>query len=363
LVKVVNGTFTLLAQENVPYVSGQSYQLEVIANGNTLEVRVDGVSLFGGPITDGALATGSVALYSWGNQHSIFDAVVVDALGGGGTQALTVAKAGTGGGTVTSAPAGIACGATCAASFTTGQGVTLTATPDGASTFGGWTGDADCTDGQVTMTGPVSCTATFTASGGGGNLLTDAFADGNFDGWQIIDEGTTSAPSVWAVVSGALRQSSNISSNIYEGSGTALPKPGTFAWYPTGLGWSNYHFAVQVRSTDDDALGVMMRYQDPNNYYRFSWDRQRTYRRLVKVVNGTFTLLAQENVPYVVGQSYQLDVIANGNTLEVRVDGVSLFGGPITDTAFATGSVALYSWGNTGNSFDNVVVDAVVPGG
>jgi hypothetical protein len=53
----------------------------------------------------------------------------------------------------------------------------LTATPDGASTFGGWTGDADC-DGQVTMTGPVSCTATFTASGGGGFIAYNDLAWG-----------------------------------------------------------------------------------------------------------------------------------------------------------------------------------------
>ena len=42
---------------------------------------------------------------------------------------LTVTKAGAGTGTVTSAPAGITCGATCAAAFASGTPVTLTATP------------------------------------------------------------------------------------------------------------------------------------------------------------------------------------------------------------------------------------------
>jgi hypothetical protein len=201
---------------------------------------------------------------------------------------------------------------------------------------------------------------TITVQTSGSNLLTDHF-DLNFADWQIIDEGTISAPSVWAVVSGALRQSSN----IYGGSTSAssLPKPGTFAWYPNGLGWSNYHLAVQVQSTDNDALGVMVRYQDPNNYYRVSWDAQRTYRRLVKVVNGTFTLLAEEPVPYGTNQQYQLDVIANGDTLEVQVDGAPLFGGPVADNALATGSVALYSWGNQNSIFDDVVVNALGGGG
>src|SRR5205823_3557165 len=54
--------------------------------------------------------------------------------------ALTVSKAGTGSGTVTSSPGGITCGATCAASFASGTAVTLTATAAAGSTFTGWSG-------------------------------------------------------------------------------------------------------------------------------------------------------------------------------------------------------------------------------
>ncbi|MFN7171098.1 MAG: hypothetical protein ACK4NT_07700, partial [Candidatus Omnitrophota bacterium] len=48
---------------------------------------------------------------------------------------LTVNKAGTGTGTVTSNPAGINCGSACSAQFNSGTQVTLTATPDAGSTF------------------------------------------------------------------------------------------------------------------------------------------------------------------------------------------------------------------------------------
>lgn len=55
---------------------------------------------------------------------------------------LTISKTGTGSGTVTSAPAGINCGATCSRDFSSGTSVTLTAaaTPGGYDRFLGWSG-------------------------------------------------------------------------------------------------------------------------------------------------------------------------------------------------------------------------------
>lgn len=77
---------------------------------------------------------------------------------------LTVSKDGNGAGTVTSSPAGINCGPTCAAAFNDGQDVTLTAAPSTGSAFTGWSasgcpGTAPCT---VSMVAASSVTATFT---------------------------------------------------------------------------------------------------------------------------------------------------------------------------------------------------------
>jgi len=74
---------------------------------------------------------------------------------------LTVNTAGTGTGTVTSSPTGINCGADCTEDYNTGTVVTLTPTLAGDSVFAGWSGDADCSDGQVTMDADKTCTATF----------------------------------------------------------------------------------------------------------------------------------------------------------------------------------------------------------
>jgi hypothetical protein len=78
------------------------------------------------------------------------------------THTLTVARNGTGSGTVASSPAGINCGATCSAGYTQGTMVTLTPTPAAGSTFAGWSGDCTGTGPcTVTMSQARSVTATF----------------------------------------------------------------------------------------------------------------------------------------------------------------------------------------------------------
>lgn len=56
------------------------------------------------------------------------------------THPLTVAKTGTGTGSVLSSPGGISCGSTCSRAFNQGVAVTLTATPNSTALFVGWSG-------------------------------------------------------------------------------------------------------------------------------------------------------------------------------------------------------------------------------
>lgn len=79
--------------------------------------------------------------------------------------ALTVTKAGSGEGTVTSQPAGINCGGTCNANFNVGQSVTLTAAATAGSVFGGWTGacaSSNANTATVLMDAVKTCGVTFT---------------------------------------------------------------------------------------------------------------------------------------------------------------------------------------------------------
>lgn len=76
---------------------------------------------------------------------------------------LTVSKAGTGLGKVTSSPVGIDCGSYCSENYVRGQVVTLTATPGLDQKFEGW-GGACTSQGNpciLTVNGPTSVIASF----------------------------------------------------------------------------------------------------------------------------------------------------------------------------------------------------------
>ena len=79
---------------------------------------------------------------------------------------LLVQKTGTGTGVVTGTPSGINCGATCSEYYLTATVVKLYPQPDPyTNVFSGWSGDADCSDGQVTIAADKNFIATFSNCG------------------------------------------------------------------------------------------------------------------------------------------------------------------------------------------------------
>ncbi len=122
-----------------------------------------------------------------------------DSTGGdGGAQqqyTVTVTIMGTGGGIVTSSPAGMDCTTTCAAAFADQTAVTLTATPNGQSTFGSWSGACTSVPCTITMDADKSVTAEFVSmqSDSVRNIVSGAghLTGGSFELDAQVGEGAT----------------------------------------------------------------------------------------------------------------------------------------------------------------------------
>jgi hypothetical protein len=182
-------------------------------------------------------------------------------------------------------------------------------------------------------------------------LFRDRFATGDMSPWTVVDQGGESAPSSWAVSGRELAQTSNIHSLPTDPADPAKPGTLTVAGDPT---WTDVVLLLRLRSLDDDAIGVVFRYGDGDNHYRFSMDSQRGYRRLVKFVSGTVTVLWEDATRYEVGRSYELAVLTRGDELRGWLDGVPVFA--VRDADLSAGRIGLYCWADQDARFSDVLV-------
>ena len=162
------------------YGSSQLFTITASAGYSIANVLVDGASV------------GAVASYTFSN---ITATHTISANFAPVTYGLTVSKAGTGSGIISSSPAGITCGGDCTETYNAGAAITLTATPDTSSTFTGWSGACGSTGScSVTMDAAKSVTATFalktsaiTATAGtGGSISPSGTVLANYGSSQLF---------------------------------------------------------------------------------------------------------------------------------------------------------------------------------
>jgi hypothetical protein len=106
--------------------------------------------------------------------------------------------------------------------------------------------------------------------------------------------------------------------------------------------WTDYRFTAVLRAIDNDSLGVVFRYSGASDHYLFAMDRERSYRRLVRVAGGIYTVLAMDSTPYLPDSDMTISVEAIGDRIRIYQDGALLF--DVADTTHATGGIGLYCW-------------------
>ncbi|MFL5322453.1 MAG: InlB B-repeat-containing protein [Myxococcaceae bacterium] len=167
----------------------------------------------------------------------------------GGTSVLVVNVVGTGTGSVSSQPAGISCPSNCNLTASNGSTVTLTASANSGSFFGGWTGacQGSSTVCTVSMTSSKSVNARFTANptcnwakrfGGSGGFYDRATGlDVDRVSGRILLSGTTyGSPNFGGGALSVPGNSSNLFAAIFNGSGGYLAAFGKGAANQVTLG-------------------------------------------------------------------------------------------------------------------------------
>ena len=191
----------------------------------------------------------------------------------------------------------------------------------------------------------------------------DNFSDGDLAGWTIVDGADVEeGPSNWRVSSGVLVDSSNIYGRRY----TTQPFGSlAIAGDPE---WTNYLFTGRMRNTDNDAFGVVFRYQDPDNFYRVMWSNDYTCDddgvngwwadeprlRFDLIRDGELIPLDSLYFTNLQGEWYDFEVEALGDTVAFWLDGIKLF--EHTGGGLGHGAIGLLQQGSTNVYFDDLRV-------
>jgi predicted phosphodiesterase len=192
-------------------------------------------------------------------------------------------------------------------------------------------------------------------------LFLETFDDDALPGWIFTDDPQPrQGPSDWKVETGELLQRSNIWS--YDPPAEFLYHLGTHASFGNDA-WTDYSLNAILRSSDNDGIGLLFRYQDPGNYYRIllmndagnSGSVNSPIQRIQKFVNGEPQTLLQNVVPEAYPAGYfALSVDVRSDTLRAYLNGELL--GEVIDSQYESGKAGLMTYANTGAVFDSVMV-------
>ncbi|MFC0218885.1 family 16 glycoside hydrolase, partial [Pseudochelatococcus lubricantis] len=397
LVKVKDGVETVLASEHGGTPWTRDFQVKVAVTGNEIRVFLDDRDLFGVVKDSAPFTGGTVGFFSDNQRSSQFDNVTVNAVtltAHAGDDARAFDADGNGKEWVSLSAKG-AYGLSDIVSY-------LWTNEKGEIVAGGETAAVELATGQHKLTLTVqdragnSSTDTVKVDVVGGDrlLLAEDFSTQNATtAWTIVDEGEFGGvgldgkSSQWELRDGAFVQLSNLSSRQLTWNGASNGDPWKKGWSPHGDGvnvlrkgtyalyndadakeWSDYAVQATIKSPDNGALGLLVYYQDANNYYKVELDANGDYDRspsngagslfqLIQVKDGVEKYLNQFPAKYTPNEAFTLRVEVLDNKIQAYVNGDALFAYAIEDRAQTKGTIGLFSWDSAGVSFDDIRVE------
>lgn len=172
--------------------------------------------------------------------------------------------------------------------------------------------------------------------------------------WRVEDAPGAAPASAWSIENGTIKQTSNVmvgGARVMEDTAN-VERPGSLFLLQNSQVITDGELSFEVNSSDDDGVGVVFRYQDPDNYYLWSTHAQRPFRALAVKQDARYEILAEEGEGYQRGKWFQVKFVFSGSRVTGFVNGEKSF--EIQDPTFSEGAIGFYSWGNSGVQFRNV---------
>jgi Ca2+-binding RTX toxin-like protein len=388
LVRVSDGVETVLASDHGGSPWTRDAKLEIAIKDGEIRVFLDDGSVFGTVTDADPLSGGSVGFYSGSQKSSQFDDVFVGKfdLQAHAGRDLEVLDDNSDGKVTVHLDASDSYGPNDIVSWKwfdadgkrigTGESADVTLSATGAQVV-----TLEVTDSAGNV---ARDTLTVDAVSAPRILFTDNFSNADFASrWTIVDEGEKNGAGAsqdlgdWKVVDGRLVQLSDVSSreltwtsadasDVWNkgwsplGDGTNVLRKGTYAVLSDedAADWTDYAVETTILTPDNGALGIMVHYQDPENYYKVELDAQNgtSLFQLIEVKDGVERYLSQIPARYTSGEAFKLRVEVVDNAIQAWMDGEAIFSYPIESRAVLKGTVALFSWGSAGLTFDDVTV-------
>lgn len=174
--------------------------------------------------------------------------------------------------------------------------------------------------------------------------------------WDIADNSRgkiSSAPSRWAVQEGVITQTSNIFQGSASDSDSQTERYGTLRFYQAGQSFADGVLSLEIRSEDDDGIGVVFRAENEHRHYLFNTDKQRNFSVLAVKQGETYRVLATTDRAYQVGKWHRYRFHLHGDNLRVDLDGETLL--EARDNTFSQGTIGLHCWGSDNVKFRDIL--------
>jgi len=175
--------------------------------------------------------------------------------------------------------------------------------------------------------------------------------------WKVVDDKPSySGPSNWFIENEVLRQTSNI---------WAYPEPQEYTYhlgthvFAGSSDWQNYTINAILKATDNDGIGILFRYQDEKNYYRFllieDGNNGGPKRKIQKFVNGeVFTLYEKVVEDAIPNGWFSVSIDVRNDSIKTFINGLQF--NSVVDTTYSKGKIGLHCYAMSGAYFDSVYV-------